>query len=157
MSYPLIILVMGAIVIIPIVLYLQARPKQTYDIFEKETFILSAVAQGNRHNPEIQKFIGMYNQIVAARELPYLLVDATSPGVVVPQSRVKDGKIVFDLSPGALLTFKWCDDAVKLWMSVAGKPFEANLPFQSLRFLYSKKTGNGCELNLSTEPTASTQ
>ena len=41
----------------------------------------------------------LYDWIVDSGEVPYILVDATVEGVVVPQEHIQDGKIVLNIGP----------------------------------------------------------
>ena len=48
----------------------------------------------------------LYEWIVDNDCTPYLLVDARIQGVMVPDQYVKDGQIVLNISPGAVIELK---------------------------------------------------
>ena len=54
----------------------------------------------------------LYEWIVDNDCTPYVLVDATSADVMVPQQFVKDGQIVLNISPGAVMDLTIGNDAL---------------------------------------------
>ncbi|MEE4109226.1 MAG: ClpXP protease specificity-enhancing factor SspB, partial [Halieaceae bacterium] len=54
----------------------------------------------------------LYEWIVDNGCTPHIIVDATLPGVDVPEQYVKDGQIVLNLSPSAVIELQLGDDNV---------------------------------------------
>lgn len=74
---------------------------------------------------------------------PHVLVDATQPGVVVPQEHVKDGRIVLNLAPSAVRALDIGRDAVTCDSRFGGRSFALYLPMGSIVAVYARETGEG--------------
>ena len=85
----------------------------------------------------------LYDWIVDSVEVPYVLVDATYPGVVVPDEHVKDGQIVLNIGPNAVRDLQLGDDYVMCNGRFDGRAFELCLPVPSIKAIYSKDTAQG--------------
>jgi len=85
----------------------------------------------------------LYDWIVDNNCTPYLLVDATRAGVVVPQDYVKDGSIVLNIAPGAVVDFNMLDDAVCFNARFSGQPMDVWAPMSSVLGIYAKENGQG--------------
>lgn len=85
----------------------------------------------------------LYDWIVDNNCTPYLLVDATRAGVVVPQDYVKDGSIVLNIAPGAVVEFNMLDDAVCFNARFAGQPMDVWVPMSAVLGIYAKENGQG--------------
>lgn len=85
----------------------------------------------------------LYDWIVDNNCTPYLLVDATRAGVVVPQDYVKDGSIVLNIAPGAVVDFNMLDDAVCFNARFSGQPIDVWVPMSSVLGIYAKENGQG--------------
>lgn len=85
----------------------------------------------------------LYDWIVDNNCTPYLLVDATRTGVVVPQEYVKDGTIVLNIAPGAVVDFNMLDDAVYFNARFSGQPMDVWVPMNSVLGIYAKENGQG--------------
>ena len=70
---------------------------------------------------------------------PYILVDATVPGVLVPQSFVNDGQIVLNISAGAVGNLA-LGDFVEFNARFGGKPEHIVVPVGAIgRYLCQRK------------------
>lgn len=85
----------------------------------------------------ISKFQVQYRLIAEAGDTPYVYVDATKPGVVVPKSYVKDGKIVLNISTRAIHDFEWSDDKFIFSARFSGKTMLLTIPLTSVIELYA--------------------
>lgn len=74
---------------------------------------------------------------------PYLVVDATLPGVKVPLQHVKDGQIVLNISPGAVGNLLLGNDAVTFNARFSGNPFALYIPQRAVLAIYARENGAG--------------
>ncbi len=85
----------------------------------------------------------LYEWIVDNNEIPYVLVDATVPGVQVPAEHVVDGQIVLNLSADAVRDLSLGDEFVMCSSRFSGRVFELCLPLMSIKAIYCKDSGHG--------------
>ena len=93
-----------------------------------------------------------YDWIVDSDEVPYVLVDATQDGVVVPEEYVEDGRIVLNLGPNAVRDLNISDDFLMCSSRFNGRAFELILPIQAISAIYAKDTGEGAVFESVQEP-----
>lgn len=74
---------------------------------------------------------------------PYLLVDATRPGVQVPAAFVKDGRIVLNIAPGAVRDLFIRNDDVSFSARFGGVPMQVYVPMAAVLAVYSRENGQG--------------
>lgn len=84
-----------------------------------------------------------YEWIVDNNCTPYLVVDATLPGVKVPLQHVKDGQIVLNISPGAVGNLLLGNDAVTFNARFSGNPFALHIPQRAVLAIYARENGAG--------------
>ncbi len=84
-----------------------------------------------------------YEWIVDNNCTPYLVVDATLPGVKVPLQHVKDGQIVLNISPGAVGNLLLGNDAVTFNARFSGNPFALYIPQRAVLAIYARENGAG--------------
>lgn len=84
-----------------------------------------------------------YDWIVDNGLTPYLLVDATQPGVQVPAAYVKDGRIVLNLAPAAVGELALGLEAVTFSARFAGVPHRLHLPVGAVMAVYARENGEG--------------
>ena len=84
-----------------------------------------------------------YKTTIDAKQRPYLYVDATKKGVLVPLTFVQDGKIVLDISPVAIEDFEWHADRIEFDAAFSGSVSHLIIPLDSIIALYSKETKDG--------------
>jgi stringent starvation protein B len=84
-----------------------------------------------------------YEWIVDNNCTPYLVVDATLPGVKVPLQHVKDGQIVLNISPGAVGNLLLSNDAVTFSARFSGNPFALYVPQRAVLAIYARENGAG--------------
>ncbi len=85
----------------------------------------------------------LYDWIVDGGEDPYVTVDYFYPGVEVPDSHVKDGQIVLNLSPSAVTDWTIINASVVFQTRFGGIPTEIILPYGSITAIYGKESGLG--------------
>lgn len=81
--------------------------------------------------------------IVDSDLTPYLMVDATGDEVQVPDEFVNDGRIVLNISPGAVRDLLLADDAVSFSARFSGRPFSVHVPVGQILAIYARENGEG--------------
>jgi len=85
----------------------------------------------------------IYEWIVDNRFTPYLLVDTTVEGALVPQAFVQDDRIVLNLRPEAVHGLSLGNDHILFNARFAGKPMQVNVPVRSVLAIYAQENGRG--------------
>ena len=74
---------------------------------------------------------------------PYLIVDATVSGTVVPADHVKDGQIVLNISPTAIRDLVMTNEHVMFSGRFGGIAQEIFVPIEAVLGLVAKENGEG--------------
>jgi stringent starvation protein B len=74
---------------------------------------------------------------------PYIVVNATLPGVEVPTQFVKDGQIVLNVSPSACVNFQMDLEQISFQARFSGQPMLVWLPCAAVGAIYAKENGAG--------------
>jgi stringent starvation protein B len=85
----------------------------------------------------------LYEWIVDNDCTPYLLVDAELPGVVVPVQYVKDGQIVLNISPSAVMDLHMSNEAVLFNGRFGGVATDIWVPVGAVIGIYARENGQG--------------
>jgi stringent starvation protein B len=85
----------------------------------------------------------LYEWIVDNDCTPHIIVDATQPGVDVPSQYVKDGQIVLNLSPSAVIELQLGDDSVSFNGRFGGRPTDVFIPLGAVLGVYARENGQG--------------
>lgn len=85
----------------------------------------------------------LYEWIVDNACTPYLLVDASIRGVEVPQHYVKDGQIVLNISPSAVIELDISNDLVVFNGRFGGVPTDIVVPVSAVIGIYARENGQG--------------
>lgn len=85
----------------------------------------------------------LYEWIVENDCTPHIIVDATLEGVVVPTQYVKDGQIVLNLSPSAVIELQLADDCVSFNGRFGGRPTDVFIPIAAVMGIYAHENGQG--------------
>ena len=85
----------------------------------------------------------LYEWIVDNDCTPYVLVDATPEDVVVPSRFVKDGRIVLNISPGAVIDLVISNEAVTFNGRFGGVATDIIVPVTSVIGIYARENGQG--------------
>lgn len=97
----------------------------------------------------------LYEWIVDNGCTPYVLVDAAMSDVIVPEQYVKDGQIVLNISPTAVMDLNISNDAVAFNGRFGGKATDIFVPVNAVIGIYARENGQGMvfEPEDDTEPT----
>ncbi len=85
----------------------------------------------------------LYEWIVDNDCTPYLLVDATLEGVVVPGQYVKDGQIVLNISPSAVIDLTISNESVAFNGRFGGVAIDIWVPVSAVVGIYARENGQG--------------
>lgn len=86
----------------------------------------------------------LYEWIVDNNCTPYILVDAHVPGVEVPQQHVnKDGQIVLNVSPTAVMDLLIRNEGVSFNARFGGIPTDIYVPSRGILGIYARENGQG--------------
>lgn len=85
----------------------------------------------------------LYEWIVDNDCTPYLLVDATRPGVEVPSQYVKDGQIVLNVSPSAVIDLSIGNEWVSFNGRFGGTPTDILAPVTAIIGIHARENGQG--------------
>lgn len=84
-----------------------------------------------------------YEWIIDNDMTPYLVIDATSDSVRIPQQYVEDGKIVLNISPMATEDLMLSNYSVEFEASFSGKVERINAPMIAVLAIYARENGRG--------------
>ncbi|MBS0569945.1 MAG: ClpXP protease specificity-enhancing factor [Proteobacteria bacterium] len=85
----------------------------------------------------------MYDWISDNGLTPYILVDAAAPGVDVPQSAVKDGRVVLNVAARAVAQLELGMDRVRFLARFSGVSRSVEAPMQAILAIYAHENGQG--------------
>ena len=86
----------------------------------------------------------LYDWINDNQLTPYLMVNAHEPNVAVPQEFVgKDGQIILNIAPRAVVAFEASNTAVSFNARFGGVPCDIYVPVHAVLGIYAKENGKG--------------
>lgn len=85
----------------------------------------------------------LYEWIVDNDCTPYVLVDATMEGVNVPQQFVKDGQIVLNISPSAVMDLTVSNESMSFNGRFGGVAEDVYVPVAAIVGIYARENGQG--------------
>ena len=85
----------------------------------------------------------LYEWIVDNGCTPHIIVDAQIEGVDVPSQYIKDGQIVLNLSPSAVIELQLADDSVSFNGRFGGRPTDVFIPMAAILGIYARENGQG--------------
>ncbi len=77
---------------------------------------------------------------------PHILVDAGLPGVQVPASAVKDGRVVLNIAERAVVGLRVDNEGVSFTARFGGVSFPVQVPMAAVLAVYARETGQGMAL-----------
>jgi len=77
---------------------------------------------------------------------PYIMVDVSVYGVLVPMSYVADGQIVLNIASSAIGTIALGDKAIEFSARFGGKLEHITVPYGAIGAIYAKENGAGTSL-----------
>lgn len=85
----------------------------------------------------------LYEWIVDNDCTPYVLVDTTVSDVMVPEQYVKDGQIVLNISPSAVMDLDISNDAMAFNGRFGGVAMDIYVPVSAVVGIYARENGQG--------------
>lgn len=85
----------------------------------------------------------LYQWIVDNRCTPHLLIDAELPGVEVPVEYVRDGRIVLNVAPTAVVGLQMDNDLISFNARFGGIPRDIVVPLAAVAGIYARENGQG--------------
>lgn len=85
----------------------------------------------------------LYEWILDSEMTPYLLVDAAHPGALVPMDLVQEGKIVLNISPGAVRALALGNERITFGARFGGVPTQVEVPADAVLGIYARENGRG--------------
>lgn len=85
----------------------------------------------------------LYEWILDNDCTPHLIVDAESPGVEVPRSYVRDGKIVLSIAPRAVSDLTLGNQEIGFGARFGGTPMFVLIPVAAVEGIYARENGQG--------------
>lgn len=85
----------------------------------------------------------LYEWLLDNELTPYLVVDATLPGVEVPRQFVQNGQIVLNAAPTAVRDLFMENQAIGFNARFGGQPMQVMIPTPALIAIYAKENGAG--------------
>ena len=95
----------------------------------------------NSSRPYIMR--ALYEWIVENDLTPYVLVEASMSGVIVPQQFVKDNQIVLNISPDAVVDLNISNQAVAFNGRFGGVATDVFVPISAVVGIYARENGQG--------------
>ena len=74
---------------------------------------------------------------------PQILVTDSVSGVVVPQSHVKDGHIVFNIHVNAVKDLQMGNEKIRFSARFSGQAVQIELPLEAVLAIYDRENGQG--------------
>ena len=84
-----------------------------------------------------------YEWLVDNELTPHLVVDATLPGVRVPEEFVQDGQIILNIIPRAVGNLELGNEAVTFNARFSGRPHSVIVPMYAVQAIYARENGAG--------------
>src|SRR6056297_3587003 len=85
----------------------------------------------------------LYEWLLDNELTPYLVVDATLPGVEVPRQFVQNGQIVLNVAPTAVRDLFMENQAIGFNARFGGQPMQVMIPTPALIAIYARENGAG--------------
>ncbi len=85
----------------------------------------------------------LYDWILENNCTPYVLVDATREGVDVPLQYVKDGQIVLNVSPSAVVDLQISNNDLRFNARFSGVATDVYVPINAALGIYARENGQG--------------
>ncbi|HEY3699349.1 MAG TPA: ClpXP protease specificity-enhancing factor, partial [Spongiibacteraceae bacterium] len=85
----------------------------------------------------------LYEWILDNGCTPYVVVNASRDDVQVPRAYVKDGQIVLNIAPTAIVGLKLNNDALEFNARFAGVAMQVYVPMSAVLGIYARENGQG--------------
>jgi len=94
----------------------------------------------------------MYDWISDNGLTPYILVDASTPGVNVPRSAIKDGRVVLNVAARAVAQLELGKDFVRFNARFSGVSQSVEVPMSGVLAIYAQENGQGMMFPAENQP-----
>lgn len=94
----------------------------------------------------------MYDWISDNSLTPYILVDAAAPGVDVPRSAVKDGRVVLNVAARAVAQLDLGKDFVRFTARFSGVSQTVEVAMSAILAIYAQENGQGMMFPAENQP-----
>jgi len=74
---------------------------------------------------------------------PYMLVDAARPGVRVPASAIREGKVVLNIAMRAVANLELGNDRIRCMARFGGVSQPLDVPVSAVQAIYAQENGQG--------------
>lgn len=88
----------------------------------------------------------LYEWIADNGMTPYLLVDAAAPGLQVPASAVRDGRVVLNIAARAVVQLEMGNADIRFMARFGGVSHAIRVPVGAVLAIYAQETGQGMAL-----------
>lgn len=85
----------------------------------------------------------LYEWICDNQLTPYLLVDATQNGTIVPVQYIQDGQIVLNIAPHATHALHMSNETITFSARFGGVSQNLYIPFSAVLGIYARENGQG--------------
>ena len=85
----------------------------------------------------------MYDWITDNKYTPYILIDASVSGVIVPNEYIQDERMTLNMSYSALNNLKLETESITFDARFDGKSINVFIPCDAVLNIYAKETGEG--------------
>lgn len=85
----------------------------------------------------------LYEWVLDNDMTPHIVVDATLPGVQVPEQYVQDGQITLNISPSAVQGLMIEDQGVGFSARFGGVPMNVYVPMLAVMAIFTRENGMG--------------
>ena len=90
---------------------------------------------------------GLYEWLLDNEVTPYLLVDASFHGVMIPKGIATDGMVVLNLAPSAIQKLELDNEYISFSARFGGVAQNVYCPMPSILAIYAKENGEGMRFN----------
>ncbi|OCF95967.1 ClpXP protease specificity-enhancing factor [Gilliamella sp. wkB308] len=88
-------------------------------------------------------FRAFYDWIVDNELTPYIVVNASVLGVLVPQEFVKDNQIVLNIAPHSVAQYMATNEKIEFNARFSGVPQHIVVPMSAVEAIYARENGVG--------------
>jgi len=85
----------------------------------------------------------VYQWIVDNSLTPYLLVDASYEGAIVPEKHVENGKIILNVTPQAVQNLQLENEIISFQASFTGSEITISFSPEAVLAIYARENGQG--------------
>jgi stringent starvation protein B len=86
---------------------------------------------------------GLYEWLLDNEATPYILLDTSCEGVVIPKGLAVDKNLVLNLAPSAIEKLEMTNDHLSFSARFGAKAQDVYCPIESILAIYSRENGKG--------------